>query len=52
MEAAVTNALKLQKQMKQQFFPECDEIMTEEDKLQENDVLFIWFKCNQTHSDG
>ena len=50
--ATTMTALTLQKPTRQQFCPECGAIMIEEDRLREEGILFIWFKCSQHYCDG
>lgn len=35
-----------------QFCPECGRIMRDADRLQENDALYIWYKCSGEYCDG
>jgi hypothetical protein len=40
--------LSLYEPMETQFCPECGALMTEEDRLHDNETLFIWFRCSKS----
>jgi hypothetical protein len=51
VESTVTT-FSLYKPMEWQFCPECGALMAEENRLHENETLFIWFRCSNGDCDG
>jgi hypothetical protein len=54
MEATETmvTTLAVHKPPKWRFCPECGAVMAEEDRLVEDDTLFVWFKCAKDDCEG
>jgi hypothetical protein len=46
------NTLSLYEPIERQFCPECGALMTEEDRLRDNETLFIRFRCSKTNCEA